>query len=131
MKSVITWSAEKYCSVKPVDIRWHDRQNEGYFMKILSIVSSYRMDGNTGRTVSLIEEQLQKEAAQRHVSLEIERISLGRLDVRTCRGCRLCFDRGEDMCPIAPISKLGLGQSGAETAGEHCHHKAAGKQIAK
>lgn len=69
-------------------------------MKILSIVSSYRMDGNTSRIVSLIEEQLQKEAEKRQTSLEVEKIFLGRLDVRMCRGCRLCFDKGEDKCPL-------------------------------
>lgn len=69
-------------------------------MKILSIMSSYRTDGNTGRTASLVEEQLQKEASRRHVDLEIERVNLGRLDVGICRGCRLCFDKGEDKCPM-------------------------------
>lgn len=69
-------------------------------MKILSIVSSFRMDGNTSRLVSLIEEQLQKEAEKLNISLEIERIFLSRMDVHTCRGCRLCFDKGEDKCPL-------------------------------
>jgi multimeric flavodoxin WrbA len=69
-------------------------------MKILSIVSSCRTDGNTGRLTSLIEEQLQKEAEKRNISLEAEQVFLGRLDVRMCRGCRLCFDRGEDSCPL-------------------------------
>ncbi len=69
-------------------------------MKILSIVSSFRTDGNTGRVASLIEEQLQKEAERLKISLEIERIFLSRVDVRTCRGCRLCFDKGEDSCPL-------------------------------
>ena len=69
-------------------------------MKILSIVSSFRMDGNTGRVVSLIEDQLQKEAQKRKISLETERITLGRTDVGTCRGCRLCFDKGERFCPL-------------------------------
>ena len=69
-------------------------------MKILSIVSSFRADGNTSRMVSLLEEQLAKQAARQGVALSIERISLGRLDVGVCRGCRLCFDRGEDKCPL-------------------------------
>lgn len=69
-------------------------------MKILSIVSSFRMDGNTSRVVSLIEDQLQKEAQKRKISLETERITLGRTDVGTCRGCRLCFDKGERFCPL-------------------------------
>ena len=69
-------------------------------VKLLSIVSSFRTDGNTSRAALLVEELLHKEAALRKVDLEIERIPLGRLDVRTCRGCRLCFDKGEDMCPL-------------------------------
>ena len=69
-------------------------------MKVLSIVSSFRTDGNTARAASLVEEQLQKEARLRKTELEIERVSLGRLDVRTCRGCRLCFNKGEEMCPL-------------------------------
>ena len=69
-------------------------------MKILAIVSSGRTDGNTSRTASLIEEQIKKEADKRHISLEIERVILSRMDVRTCRGCRLCFDKGEDKCPL-------------------------------
>jgi multimeric flavodoxin WrbA len=69
-------------------------------MRILSIVSSCRTDGNTGRLTSLIEEQLQKEAEKRNISLEAEQVFLGRQDVRMCRGCRLCFDRGEDSCPL-------------------------------
>jgi multimeric flavodoxin WrbA len=69
-------------------------------MKILSIVSSFRRDGNTSRLASLIEEQLQKEAEKLNISLEIERVFLSRMDVRTCRGCRLCFDKGEDKCPL-------------------------------
>lgn len=69
-------------------------------MKILSIVSSFRIDGNTSRLTSLIEEQLHLEAERLKISLEVERIDLSRQDVRTCRGCRLCFDKGEDKCPL-------------------------------
>jgi multimeric flavodoxin WrbA len=76
------------------------RINEENSMKILSIVSSYRTDGNTGRVASLIEEQLHKEAEKRQAGLEIEKICLGCQDVRLCRGCRLCFDKGEDKCPL-------------------------------
>ncbi len=69
-------------------------------MKILSINSSYRTDGNTSRLTSLIEEQLQKEAERLKISLEVERIGLSHMDLRMCRGCRLCFDKGEDKCPL-------------------------------
>ncbi len=69
-------------------------------MKILSIVSSFRMEGNTGRIAALMEAQLKKEAARRGIGLSIERVSLGHTDIQICRGCRLCFDRGEDKCPL-------------------------------
>lgn len=32
---------------------------------------------------------------------QIETVELSRKDVRTCRGCRICFDRGEGACPLA------------------------------
>ena len=69
-------------------------------MKILSIFSSFRTDGNTCRIVSLVEDQMKNEAARQGMDLSIERAAFGRMDVQTCRGCRLCFDRGEDKYPL-------------------------------
>lgn len=69
-------------------------------MKILSIVSSYRQDGNTARVVSLLEEQLQKTAESRGIPLEVDRVPLSRMNIGICRGCRLCFDKGESKCPL-------------------------------
>lgn len=69
-------------------------------MKIISLVSSYRIDGNTNRIVSLIEKQLMSIADKENVILKIERIPLGQLDLKTCRGCRVCFDKGEEKCPL-------------------------------
>lgn len=39
-------------------------------------------------------------ADKENIILEIERISLGQLDLNTCRGCRVCFDKGEEKCPL-------------------------------
>jgi multimeric flavodoxin WrbA len=46
------------------------------------------------------EEALRAEADKAGVALETEYIDLARLDIRTCRGCRSCFDRGETTCPL-------------------------------
>lgn len=69
-------------------------------MKIISIVSSYRKNGNTNNVVKLIEEQIAKIAQKFNISLEIERISLGYNDIKLCHGCRVCFDKGEENCPL-------------------------------
>lgn len=69
-------------------------------MKILACVGSLRTDGNTARAVGLLEERLRREAEAAGEPLEFETVNLGRLQIGTCRGCRLCFDRGEDHCPL-------------------------------
>lgn len=69
-------------------------------MKIVSMVSSYRKNGNTERLVRLIEEEMTRMAAEKNMPLHIERISLGHYNLQFCRGCRVCFDKGEAMCPL-------------------------------
>ncbi|WP_010681000.1 flavodoxin family protein [Acetivibrio cellulolyticus] len=73
--------------------------NEEY-MRILSIVSSKRKNGNTERLISLLEEELISIAKLQHKVLEIERISLGNVELKMCLGCRVCFDKGEELCPL-------------------------------
>ena len=80
-------------------------------MKIISLAGSYRLDGNTNRILDVIENRLTVLANENGISIEIERIQLGHSDIRICRGCRACFDRGEEKCPhkddLLPImSKL-------------------------
>lgn len=69
-------------------------------MKILALIGSYRKKGNTARIVQMVEARMQDEAARQAAPLEFETLYLGDLDVRPCRGCRACFDRGEDACPL-------------------------------
>lgn len=69
-------------------------------MKVISIISSYRKNGNTEHLSSLIEEELKSIAKFQHVVLEIERIFLGQAELKMCLGCRTCFDRGEEFCPL-------------------------------
>ena len=69
-------------------------------MKILACLGSYRKKGNTARVVQMIEARMQALAAQQNAPLEWETLFLGDMDIRPCRGCRVCFDRGEDRCPL-------------------------------
>jgi multimeric flavodoxin WrbA len=69
-------------------------------MKILAIVSSYRKKGNTAQVVRLIEERMRHLAARKYEALRFDTLYLGQYDVQMCRGCRVCFDKGEDKCPL-------------------------------
>ena len=69
-------------------------------MKILALNGSYRTNGNTARVLSLIEEQMRCEADRAGETLDFETVHLGHLNIQMCRGCRICFDRGEDHCPL-------------------------------
>lgn len=68
-------------------------------MRILLVGSSCRNNGNTQHILDLLEEDLSKLAAERKLPLETEQISLGKENILFCRGCRLCFDKGENFCP--------------------------------
>ena len=69
-------------------------------MQVLALVGSYRKQGNTARIVGLIAEHLQEQAARHAEKLEVETLYLAHQDVAPCRGCRVCFDQGEDRCPL-------------------------------
>lgn len=69
-------------------------------MKILILVGSYRRNGNTGQVCGLIRNHLENIAQRQNIPLEIETIHLGQQRIEPCRGCRVCFDRGEDKCPV-------------------------------
>lgn len=68
-------------------------------MKIVSVVGSCRQNGNTDQIVKLFEEKLAKYAEKQHMPLEIEHILLSKKNIAACRGCRVCFDKGEKFCP--------------------------------
>jgi len=69
-------------------------------MKIISIVSSCRKKGNTERIVRRIEEEFLQIAIKQNVQVEFEQIHLGNSDIQFCRGCRICFKKVEDQCPL-------------------------------
>ena len=75
-------------------------------MKVLALVSSFRKNGNTSNIVKLVGQGLQDEASRQGIRLEFETIYLGHMNIQICRGCRVCFDRGEQFCPLKDDIKL-------------------------
>jgi len=69
-------------------------------MKILVCVGSYRKNGNTAQIAGLIQDHLEIIAASGNEPLEIETVYLGHQRIGLCRGCRVCFDQGEEKCPL-------------------------------
>lgn len=69
-------------------------------MRILALMGSYRKRGNTARIVEMIEAEMEALAARQDEPLEFERVYLGHREIEFCRGCRTCFDRGEERCPL-------------------------------
>jgi multimeric flavodoxin WrbA len=69
-------------------------------MKILVLVGSYRKNGNTAQIAGLIRDNLYHIAASAGEKLEIETVYLGHQQIGLCRGCRVCFDQGEEKCPL-------------------------------
>ena len=69
-------------------------------MQVLALIGSQRKKGNTARVVQMVEARMQDLAAQHDTPFEFETLYLGDPDIRTCRGCRACFDRGEYACPL-------------------------------
>jgi multimeric flavodoxin WrbA len=69
-------------------------------MRILALVGSYRKHGNTARIVRMVEASMSNLAKQRGTTLEFETLFLDDFHIISCRGCRACFDHGEDACPL-------------------------------
>jgi hypothetical protein len=70
-------------------------------MKILAIVSSYRVKGNTAGVLKIIEGEMHELAARKNEHLVFETVYLGQQDLQLCRGCRVCFEVGEHKCPLS------------------------------
>jgi multimeric flavodoxin WrbA len=69
-------------------------------MQIIILQSSNRKNGNTERVMELFAENLQSIAHSLKETLEIETIALGRNNLEMCLGCRQCFHKGEEFCPL-------------------------------
>ena len=69
-------------------------------MKILLIHSSYRTNGNTARVIRLFEENFLQLSNKWNTNIQVETVSLAHSSIELCKGCRSCFDRGEEKCPL-------------------------------
>lgn len=69
-------------------------------MKIISVVSSGRKDGNSARISGLLETELESIGKLKGTEVLVERITPAHLDIKMCLGCRACFNKGETFCPL-------------------------------
>ena len=68
-------------------------------MKVLMISGSNRRNGNTHRILELLANELSA-GPLKGQTIEVETLELGRQQIKTCTGCRACFDQGEARCPL-------------------------------
>ena len=64
-------------------------------MKILAIMGSPRKKGNTYKVTQKIEESMKQ-----YSNVEFEYVFLKDVDIKSCLGCGVCFDKGEKLCPL-------------------------------
>jgi multimeric flavodoxin WrbA len=53
------------------------------------------MKGNTALILDMVKAELASDGS------DVTEINLAHRDIQPCRGCRLCFDKGETSCPLA------------------------------
>lgn len=63
-------------------------------MKITAVVGSPHK-GQTCRVVKTFADELKK-----HGEVDFEYIFLNDLNLRLCRGCGICLEKGEEYCPL-------------------------------
>jgi len=63
-------------------------------MKVLAIIGSPKKKGNTYKVTRKVEENMKKLG-----NIEFDYIFLKDLDLKSCLGCGICLDKGEELCP--------------------------------
>ena len=64
-------------------------------MKVLAIMGSPKKRGNTYELTRKVEENMKLLGA-----VEFEYVFLKDLNLESCLGCGICFDKGEELCPL-------------------------------
>lgn len=64
-------------------------------MKVLAIMGSRRKKGNTYELTRKVEESVKQLG-----DVEFEYVFLKDLDLKACLGCQVCFNKGEELCPL-------------------------------
>lgn len=83
--------------------------------RVLLVNGSPRAGGNTARALRILAEELEESFGRSGEATETEFVELSHKDVRSCRGCRICFDRGEGACPLADdVGTLSLAMARAD-----------------
>ena len=71
-------------------------------MKILAVIGSPRINGNSYRAVNQIERKLHGINNE----IEFEYVQLSKLGLDFCRGCFVCIEKGEEKCPLKDNREL-------------------------
>lgn len=66
-------------------------------MKIVAVMGSCRKNGAGAHIVKLVEEAAKKAYGP---GLDFETIWLGDCDLKLCKGCMACYEKGEAACPL-------------------------------
>ena len=64
-------------------------------VKVLAIMGSPRVRGNTYKVTKILEERMGSAG-----DVEFEYLFLREANLKTCLGCRACMERGEEFCPL-------------------------------
>jgi multimeric flavodoxin WrbA len=67
-------------------------------MKVL-VIAGGRINGNTQKLAGLIARRMETLARADEKPFEYEVVNLAELGMQFCRGCRVCFEKGEALCP--------------------------------
>jgi multimeric flavodoxin WrbA len=67
---------------------------QGRYMKILIVNSSNRSNGNTNKVAEAFKDRM---LSDEHT---VESVHLSGYNIKTCLGCRACFDNEETTCPL-------------------------------
>lgn len=67
--------------------------------RILALSGSPRKHGNTETALDLLIQRVLPRLRAQGLSPQFELVRVADSNIHTCRGCRVCFDRGEEKCP--------------------------------
>lgn len=67
-------------------------------MKVLAITAG-RLNGNTQKAASALINELAVLAKSDDMEIETDTTKLDETELKLCRGCRVCLEKGEELCP--------------------------------
>ncbi|AGK99383.1 flavodoxin family protein [Clostridium pasteurianum] len=64
-------------------------------MKIIAIMGNIRENSQTKKIIQMFQVEL-----ERYKQIDFKYIELRKMNLQLCRGCALCLERGEELCPL-------------------------------